>query len=69
MIFSSCSSLRTFGPSREIPISRSIFLLRDVRKGETRRFMTEKPCSTPEVDGEISNANFESLNKHTVNLA
>ena len=54
-IFSNCSSLRNFGPFRQIPTSRSTFLLRHVRKGETRRFTTEKPRSTPEVDGEIRN--------------
>ena len=54
MIFSSCFSLRNFGPSRQIPISQLIlFLLRDIRKGEIRRFMTDKPCS-----GRISNANL-----------
>ena len=61
MIFSSCSSLTTFGPFRQIPIIRSIFLLRNVRKGERRRFMTEKPYSTLEFDGEISNTNLKSL--------
>ena len=62
MIFSSCSSLRNFGPSRQIHISPSIlFLLRDLCKGDTRRFMTEKPCSTPEVDGGISNASLKGF--------
>ena len=61
MIFSSCSWLRSFGSSRQICISRSIlFSLRDLRKVDTRRFMKEKPRSTPEVDGGISNANFKS---------
>ena len=76
MIFSNCSSLRTFGPPRSICISRSmLFSLRDVRKGDTRRFMTEKPRSTTEVGGGISNTNLKSFNlknhfyKHTVNLA
>ena len=62
MIFSSCSSMRNFGPSRQIRISRStLFSLRDLSKGDTRRFMTEKPRSTPEVNGGISNANFKSF--------
>ena len=40
MILSSCSSLRNFGPNRQICISRSIlFSLRDLHKGDTRRFM------------------------------
>ena len=40
MIFSSCSSLRNFGPNRQICISRSIlFSLRDLHKGDTTRFM------------------------------
>ena len=40
MIFSSCSSLRNFGPNRQICISRSIlFSLRDLHKGDTARFM------------------------------
>ena len=61
MIFS-CSSLRNFGPSRQIHISQSILLsLRDLRKGDTRRFMMEKPCSTPEVDGGISNASLKGF--------
>ena len=61
MIFS-CSSLRNFGPSRQIHISQSILLsLRDLRKGHTRRFMMEKPCSTPEVDGGISNASLKGF--------
>ena len=62
MIFSSCSSLRNFGPSRQIRISRSIlFSLRDLCKGDTKRFMMEKPRSTPEDDGGISNANFKTF--------
>ena len=62
MIFSSCASLRNFGPSRQICISRSIlFLLRDLHKGDTRRFLTEKPCSTPEFDCGISNGNLKSF--------
>ena len=61
MIFSS-SSLRHFGPSRQICISQSIlFSLRDLCKGDTTRFMMEKPHSIPEVDGEISNANLKSF--------
>ena len=44
MTFSSCSLLRSFDPSRQIRISQSIlFSLRDLRKGDTRRFMIEKP--------------------------
>ena len=63
MTFSSCSLLRSFDPSRQIRmISQSIlFLLRDICKCDTRRFMIEKPCLIPEVDGEISNANFKSF--------
>ena len=36
-------------------------MLRDLCKGETRRLMTEKQGSTPEVDGGMSNANLKSL--------
>ena len=62
IIFSSSSLLRNFGPSRQICISQSIlFSLRNLRKGDTRRFMMEKPRLTPEVDGGISNANFKSF--------
>ena len=62
IIFCSCFSLRNFGSSRQIRISRWIlFSLRDLRKGETRRFMMEKPRSTPEVNGGISNANIKSF--------
>ena len=62
MIFSSCSLLRNSGPSRQICISQSIlFSLRDLHKGETKRFMMEKPRSTPEVDGGISNTNLKSF--------
>ena len=62
IIFSSSSLLRNFGPSRQIRISQSIlFSLRNLRKGDTRRFMMEKPRLTPEVDGGISNANFKSF--------
>ena len=62
--FSSCSSLRNFGPSRQILISWLIlFSLRDARKGETRRFMTQKLYLTNEVDGGLSNANLKSLSK------
>ena len=54
IIFPSCFSLRNFGSSRQIRLSQPIlFSLRDVRKGETRRLMTEKPNSTPEVNGGI----------------
>ena len=61
-IFSSCSWLRNFGPSRQIRISRSIlFSLRDLSKGDTIRFMTEKPHPTPQVDGGISNVNLKSF--------
>ena len=64
MIFSSCSSLRNFGPSRQILISWLIlFSLRDACKGETRRFMTQKLYLTNEVDGGLSNANLKSLSK------
>ena len=62
MIFSSCSLLRNFGPYRQICISWSIlFSLRDLCKGETSRFMMEKPHLTLEVDGGISNSNFQSF--------
>ena len=46
----------------DIRISQSIlFSLIDLCNGDTRRFMMEKPHSTPEVDGGISNANFKSF--------
>ena len=49
---------------RQIPISQSIlFLLGDVCKGEIRRFMTEKPRSTPEIEDGVSNANLKRLCK------
>ena len=35
-----------------------ILIQRDLQKGETKRFITEKPRSTPEVDGGMSNANL-----------
>ena len=59
IIVSSFSSLRNFGPSIKICVSRSILIsLRHAREGDTRRFMTEKPHSTPEIGGGISNANL-----------
>ena len=61
-IFSSCSLLRNFGPSRQTCMSQSmLFSLRDLCKDDTRRFMMEKPHSTPKVDGGISNANLKSF--------
>ena len=37
------------------------FSLRDLCKGDTKRFMMEKPRSTPVDDGGISNANFKTF--------
>ena len=61
MMFSSCSLLINFGPSRQVHISRSIlFLVRDLGKDETRRSMMEKPHWIPMIDGGISNVNLKS---------
>ena len=60
MMFSSCSLLRNFGPSRQVHISRSIFSVRDLGKDETRRSMMEKPHWIPMIDGGISNGNLKS---------
>ena len=53
MIFPSCSSQRKYG-SNQTNAYITLLLLREVCKGKTRIFMTEKQHSTPKVDDEIS---------------